>query len=70
VRHGNLHRARGAFAIGRRRGHMVGIGGKSVSGQLAINLRAARLRVFQLFDDNDASALAHDKSVAVPIERP
>src|SRR6266581_1099055 len=44
-----LHGARRAFAIGRRSGHVVGVGRQSVAREFAINLRAARFGVFQLF---------------------
>src|SRR6266436_3148378 len=64
-----LHGPRGASAVFRRRGHVVGVGGKSITGELTIDLRAALLRVFELFDNGNARAFADDETVAVPIER-
>src|SRR6266480_3470176 len=43
-----LHGARGASTVFRWRGHVVGVGGKSVAGELTINFRAALLRMFEL----------------------
>jgi len=34
----------------------MGVGGKAVAGQLAINFRAAGFRMFELFDDDHAGA--------------
>src|SRR5205823_7222071 len=64
-----LHGARGAAAVFRRRGHVVGVSRKSVAGQLTIDLRAALLGVFELFDNGNARALANDETVTVAIER-
>src|SRR5437762_11348398 len=63
-----LHGPRGASAVFRRGGHVVGIRRKSVAGELTINLRAALLRVFELFDNGNARALADDETVPVEIE--
>src|SRR5437762_9556910 len=63
-----LHGPRGASAVFRRGGHVVGIRRKSVAGELTINLRAALLRVFELFDNGNARALADDETVTVAIE--
>ena len=63
------HRAHGAFSIRGRRSHVMRIGGEAVTGQLAINFRAAGLRVLELFDDENAGAFAHDETVPVAIER-
>src|SRR3984893_14052913 len=48
-----LHGARGAFAVRWRSSHVVGVCRKSVAYDFAVNLRAARFRVFQLFHDNN-----------------
>src|SRR6266436_6441555 len=63
-----LHGPRGASAVFRRRGHVVGVGGKSVAGELTIDLRAAFLPVFELFDNGNARAFADDETVTVAIE--
>src|SRR6202022_2939372 len=64
-----LHGARGAFAVRWRSSHVVGVCSKSVSREFAINLRAARFRVFQLFYDNNTGAFAHAKAIAIAVER-
>src|SRR6266404_4763676 len=63
-----LHGARRASAVFRRGGHVVGIRRKSVAGELTIYLRAAFLRVFELFDNGNARAFADDETVTVAIE--
>src|SRR5438552_15619882 len=63
-----LHGARGAFAIRWRSSHVVGVCSKSVAREFAINLRAARFRVFQLFHDNNTGAFAHNKAIAITVE--
>src|SRR5258708_12974599 len=65
-----LHGARRTSAVLRRGGHVVGIRRKSVAGELTIDLRAALLPVFELFDDGNARPLADDETVTVAIERP
>src|SRR5712691_3447284 len=64
-----LHGARSASAVFRRRGHVVGVGRKSVAGELTIDLRAAFLRVFELFHNSNACAFADDETVTVAIKR-
>src|SRR5207302_4046089 len=64
-----LHGARGASAVFRRRGHMVGVRGKTVAGKLTIYLRAALLRVFELFHNGNSSAFTYDETVTIAIER-
>src|ERR1700736_332940 len=64
-----LHGARGPSAVFRRRGHVVGVGRKSVAGELTINFRAALLRMFKFFDNGDARAFADDETVTVAIKR-
>src|SRR5437588_6948961 len=61
--------ARGASAILRRRGHVVGVRRKSITGELAINFRAALLRMFELFDNGNPGAFADDETITVAIER-
>ena len=48
---------------------MVGVCSKSVAREFAINFRAARFRVFQLFHDNNTGAFAHNKAIAIAVER-
>ena len=62
-----LHRACTGRIGGR---NMVGIGGGGVSGQLAVNFRAAGLRVLLRLKDKHCRAFTHDKAVTVDVERP
>src|SRR5437879_2400460 len=64
-----LHGARGASTVLRRRSHVIGVRRKSVAGKLAIDFRASLLRVLELFDNGNASAFAYDETIAVAIER-
>src|SRR5438128_1336347 len=64
-----LHGARSASAILRRRGHVIGVRRKSVAGKLAIDFRSALLRVFELFHNGNARAFTYDETVTVAIER-
>jgi len=64
------HGARAAFAAGRWGGHVVGVGGVAVAGDLAVNPRAARLGVLEGLQYDDAGAFAHDEAVAVGVEWP
>ena len=61
------HAAEGAVAILGRRGDVVGVAGQAVADDLGIDLGAARLGVLQLFENDDAGALAHDEAVAVAV---
>ena len=63
-----LHGARGASTILWRSSHMIGVCRKSVAGKLAINLRAALLRVLELFDNGNARAFADDETITVTID--
>ena len=45
------------------------VGGVAVTGNFAINFRAALFRVFQFFQNQNARAFAHDKSVTIFVER-
>ena len=67
-RHG--HAAVGAVAVLGRRGDVVGVAGQAVADDLGIDLGAARLGVLQLFENDDAGALAHDEAVAVAVIGP
>src|ERR1700730_11166710 len=64
-----LHGARGAFAVRWRSSHVVGVCSKSVAREFAVNHRAASFRVFQLFHYNNTCAFAHDKAIAITVER-
>ena len=66
--HGNLHAAAGSFALGARRGHVIGIGGGAIADKLAINTGPTLLGVFEFFKDNDACAFAHDEPIAILVE--
>ena len=57
----------GAVAVFGRRGDVIGVARQAVTDDLGIDLRAARLGVLQLFEHDDAGALAHDEAVAVPV---
>ena len=63
-----LHGARGTFAIRRRRCHVIRVGRKTIPGDFTINFRAARLRVFQLFDYEYSCAFADYEAIAVAIK--
>src|SRR5947209_8253738 len=47
----------------------MGIGGESVARDLAINFCPAFPGMFKFFDDANSRAFAHDKAIAVAIER-
>ena len=64
------HAAEGAVAVLGRRGDVIGVAGQAVADDLGIDFRAARLGVLQLFEDDDAGALAHDEAVAVAVIGP
>ena len=66
----NPHRSRTTFASGGGGGHVVGVSGVAVTGDLAVDMCVARLGVFKGFQHNDAGAFAHDKAVAPGVERP
>ena len=61
-----LHRTRAGGVRGR---DVVGVGRGAVAGEFAVDARAARLRVFLAFEDEDGRALAHHKAAAVEVER-
>ena len=54
----------------RRRGDVVRVGAHAVADQLAVDLRAARLRVLVLLEHQRAGALAEHEAVAVLVPRP
>ena len=61
----DAHRARRGL-VGH--GDVEGVGGHAVADQLGVNLRAARARELQLFEDHHPRALADDEAVAVALE--
>jgi len=65
-----LHCARCAFTVRGRRGHVISVGGKAVSCNFTVDLRAARFGVLQFLDHHNPCAFAHHKTVAVTIEWP
>jgi hypothetical protein len=69
VFHGHGHAAGGPLASGQRRAHVVGVGGQTVAGQLAVDSGAAFFGVLVFLEDDHAGALAHDKAVPAPVER-
>src|SRR5205807_8338400 len=52
-----------------RGGHMVSVGGRAVTDDLGINMRAAPAGVFQFFENYDSRAFTDHKPVAVAVER-
>src|SRR2546430_15632118 len=52
-----------------RGGHMVSVGGRAVTDDLGINMRAALAGVFQVFENYDPPALTDPKTLAVPVAR-
>src|SRR5216110_102241 len=64
-----LHGACRTFTVWWRRGHVISIRRESISREFAVNLRAARFRVFEFFHHYNAGAFADDKPVAVAVER-
>ena len=61
------HRAKGAVAVRRRRGDVIGVARQAVADELGINLRAARLGMLVDLEHHAARALAHDETVAIAI---
>ena len=61
----HLHGAKAAIAVFGGRGDVIGVAGQAIALHLAIDLRAARLGMFQFFQHHDAGALAHHEAVAV-----
>ena len=70
VFHGDLDRPRSPIALRHRSGHVVGVRRASVTGNLAINPGSSAFGVLIFLEDHDAGSLAHDKAVAVAVERP
>ncbi len=50
-----------------RRGDVVGIARQAVADDLGVDAGAARLRVLEFLEHDDAGALAHDEAVAVAV---
>src|SRR5882762_5187033 len=65
VAHRVAHYAESAFVLGRGLSHMVGVSGHAVAGNFGKDGCAAFLGVLELFQNQDAGALAHHKTVAV-----
>ena len=61
----HVHAAHRALARGRH--HVVAVGGRAVAGDLGIDLGAARLGVFELFQHQHAGAAGDDEAVAVHV---
>ena len=66
----HAHGACAAFAFRRGGGHVVGIGGVAVTGQLAIDPCAPCGGVFEGLEHKHAGALAHDEAVSPSVKRP
>ena len=63
-----LHAAHRAFALGRRRGDVVGVGVGPVADHLGVDGGAVALGKLQFFQDDDARTLGHDEAVPVLVE--
>ncbi|ENN85805.1 hypothetical protein RHSP_18548 [Rhizobium freirei PRF 81] len=61
------HAAERAFAILGRSGDMVRVAREAVADHFGVDLGAARLGVFQLLQNDDTGALAHDEAVTVTV---
>ncbi len=64
----HLHAARGPFAAGCRRGHVVRVGRVAVAKQLAIDACAPRFGMFEFFQHDHRRALAHHEAIAAEVE--
>ena len=62
------HAALRARALGCDARHVIRVGAHAVADHFGQNLRSARLRKLQLLQNQDARALADDKSVAILVE--
>src|SRR5260221_2423031 len=62
------HRADDAALRFVRSGHVVGVAGGAVAGDLRVDMRAPLASVLQFFEDHDPGAFTHHKSVAVTPE--
>ena len=65
-----LHRPEAAVAVRRGRGDVVGVARQPVADDLGVDLRAARPRVLELLEHDDAGPLAHHEAVAVLVVGP
>src|SRR5690606_21491874 len=61
------HAARRALAALAGRGHVEGVAAHAEADQLAIDARAARLRLLVVLEHQDAGAVAHDEAVALAV---
>ena len=64
----HLERRHGPGRIGI--GDVLRVGGQAVAGDLRVDLRAARLRVLELFEHEQRARLAHHEAVPPRVERP
>ena len=55
--------------VGTQAGHVVRVAAVRVARDLAVDVRAARLRGVELLEDEDRGALPHHEAVAVAVER-
>ena len=69
IAHRLLHHERRANRLRIGRGEMVRVRVGGIPQNLGVDFRAAGERVFQAFQDEDASAFADDKAIAVLVER-
>ena len=63
------YRARRPPRVRMHIGHTVGVVGRAVPGELAIDVRASPSRPFGLLEDQHAGAFAEHEPIAMPIER-
>ena len=66
----HAHGACAAFAFRRGGGHVVGVGGVAVAGQLTIDPRAACGGVLEGLEHQYAGSFAHDEAVSPGVKRP
>src|SRR5208283_1842071 len=62
---GVAHDAEAAFVLGSGLRHVVGIAGHAIAGNFGEDGSAAPAGVFEFFENQDARALAHDKTVTI-----
>ena len=66
----HLHGTRIPFAFGRRGGDVVGVRGRAVADELAVDLRAALDGTLALLEDEDGRAFRQHEPIAVLVEWP
>ncbi len=67
---GVCHRETGALPILGWRGHVIGVAAHAETGDLGIDASATALRMFQLFENDRATAVTEYKAVAVLVPGP